>query len=77
MESTDLKEGKEGGREIVEERLMQIERKIEMRERKEKRKNVIVRGVEVKNGRRREAVEEMSKKIGLKANIEEMKKLGE
>lgn len=76
MEGMDLKEGKGGGRKIVEDRLMEIERKMEMREREERRKNIIIKGVKVKNGRRREAVEEVLKRTGAKADMEEAKKLG-
>lgn len=49
---------------------------MEMRERKERRKNIIIKGVEVKNRRRREAVEEVLKRIGAKADMEKVKKLG-
>lgn len=44
---------------------MEIERKIEMREREERRRNIILEGIEVKNDKRREAVEEVLKIIGL------------
>lgn len=71
----DLKGGKRGERGIVEDRLMK--RKIELREREKRRKNIILKGMEMKNGKRREAVEEVLKIIGVKVDIEEMKKLGE
>lgn len=59
----------------VKNRLIEIERKMEMREKEERRKNIIIKGVEVKNGRRREAVKEVLKRIGVKADMEEVKKL--
>lgn len=58
---------------------MEIERKTEIGKREEKRRNIIIKGVEVKNGRRREAVEDLLNmiKTGVKAEMEEVKKLGE
>lgn len=50
----DLKGGKRGERGIVEDRLMK--RKIELRKREKRRKNIILKGMEMKNGKRREAV---------------------
>jgi len=43
-----------------------LERKLEVKERKERRKNVIIKGVEVKDGKRKEAVEEMIGELGIK-----------
>lgn len=39
LERIDLKEGKERGRRIVEDKLMKIERKIKMREKEERKNN--------------------------------------
>lgn len=44
-----------GGGEIVEDRLLEIEKKVEMREREEKRRSIIIK-VEGKDKKRREAV---------------------
>ena len=48
---------------------------MERKEREERRKNVIIRGLEVKEGKRREAVEEVLKVIGARGNIEEIKRV--
>lgn len=55
---------------------MEVERKIKIRERKERR-NIILKEVEVKDGKRREVVEKVLKIIGVTADIEEIRKLGE
>lgn len=43
----------------MESRINEIERKLEQRERKKRRKNIIIKGVEVREGKRKEAVEEL------------------
>lgn len=43
------------------ERLKEIERKIEWRDREERKRNVIIKGVKIKEGKRREAVEKVWK----------------
>jgi len=57
------KERREGG---------EIERRMEMKERKERRKNLVIRGLEVKEGKRRKAVEDILKEIGVEAKIKEI-----
>lgn len=81
-EEVDLKGGKKGGGRIVENRLTEIERRIEIKEREERRKNIIIKVVEevlrVKEGKRRKAVEEVLKvMIGVKTEMEEIRKLRE
>lgn len=76
LKGVDLKEGMRKGSGIGEDRLREIERRIEMREREERRRNIILKGVEVKEGKRREAVEEVFKVLGVRAEMEEIKKLG-
>jgi len=49
---------------------------MERKERQERRRNVIVRGIEVREGKRRETVEEVLERIGAKVKIEEVKKIG-
>lgn len=52
-----LKKGERGGRSMVEDRLgLEIEWKIELREREERRRNIVINGMEVKDGKRKEAV---------------------
>lgn len=60
----------------VEKKVMEIERKMEMREREEKKQNVIIRGLEVKQGTRIEAVEGILKDIGARVNVEDVKRIG-
>lgn len=47
-----------------------------MRERKERRKNVVVRGLEVREGKRREAMEDLFKEIGTEVMVEKVNKVG-
>ncbi|KAL6419328.1 hypothetical protein ACFW04_013912 [Cataglyphis niger] len=54
-------------------RLKEMENRMERRER---RRNVLIKRVEVKEGRRRMAVEELFDNIGVKAKIEEVRKIG-
>lgn len=75
-ERVDSKGGKmEKGR-IVEDRLMEIEGRMEMRERKEIRKNINNNKRGGGEGNRRKAMEEILKVIGVKAEMEEIRKLG-
>lgn len=60
----------------VERRIREMERKIEMKEREEKRKNVIIREMEVSEGRRKEMAEEIIKRTEAKVSIEEVKRIG-
>lgn len=77
-------DGKRGGRreeDGIEEKEKEGEmggrlRKIEMKEREDKKKNILIRGIEVKDGKRREAVEEIFKLLEIKADIREIKGLG-
>lgn len=81
---TAEKEGEEGergiredkGRERIKERVKDIERKIELKERADRKRNIIIKGLEVKEGKRREAVKETFKRIKMRAEIEEVKRLG-
>jgi len=61
---------------VVIERVKEIEKRLERKERQERRRNVIIKGMEVKEGKRREAVEEVFERIGARVRIEEVKKLG-
>ncbi|KAL6416560.1 hypothetical protein ACFW04_013367 [Cataglyphis niger] len=65
-----------GGSEAMGNRLNEMENRMERREREERRRNVLIKGVEVKEGRRRGAVEELFDSIGIKAEIEEVRKIG-
>jgi len=65
------KKGKGEGGEI-ERRMKEIERRMEMKEREERRKNLVIRGLEVREGKRREAAEELLKEIGVEMKIKEI-----
>lgn len=60
----------------LEEKLKRLEKGMEVRERKERRRNVVVRELEVREGKRREAVEGLFKEIGTEIMIEEVNKVG-
>lgn len=66
---------KDNGRERIKERVTDIERKMELKERARKR-NIIIRGLEVNEERRTKAVEETLERIEVRAKIEEVKRLG-
>jgi len=44
----------------MERRMKEIEIRMEMKEREERRKNLVIRGLEVKEGKRRKAAEELA-----------------
>ncbi|KAL6416393.1 hypothetical protein ACFW04_011573 [Cataglyphis niger] len=67
--------GREGS-EAIRNKLNEMENRMERREREERRRNVLIKGVEVKEGKRRVAVEELFDSIGIKAEIEEVRKIG-
>ncbi|KAL6420239.1 hypothetical protein ACFW04_014609 [Cataglyphis niger] len=81
IKNRDIGEG-EGNRavsrgvnEVIGNRLKEMESRIERREREERKRNLLIKGVEVKEGRKRAAVEELFGS-GVKAEIEEMRKIG-
>lgn len=59
----------------IKERVTDIERKMELKERADRKRNIIIRGLEVKEGKKREAMEETLERIEVRAEIEEVKKL--
>lgn len=68
-----FKERKKRKGKIVEDMLMEIDKRLEMRERKESRRNII--RVEVKKSERKEAMEKVLKVTGVKADMKEIRKL--
>jgi len=66
----------EEGSDNIGNRLRTLERKWEAKEREERRRNIIIKGAEVKEGKRREAAEEVIEAMGVKAEIEGVWKLG-
>lgn len=75
-ERVDSKGGKTEKGRIVEDKLTEIEWRMEMRERKEIKKNINNNKRGGGEGNRRKAVEEILKVIGVKAEMEEIRKLG-
>ncbi|KAL6420868.1 hypothetical protein ACFW04_014384 [Cataglyphis niger] len=65
-----------GAKEGIGIKIKELESRMERREREERRKNVLIKGVEIKEGRRKVAVEELLGSIGVKAEIEEVRKIG-
>lgn len=59
------------------EKVSRIEKSIENRKREERRKHKIIKGLEIKKQKRREAADEIMKKIGVKVDIREIRKVGE
>lgn len=53
-----------------------MERKIEMWEREERKENMIIKGIEVKKERRREAVQEVLGILGVEVKVEEVRRIG-
>lgn len=60
----------------LEEKLKRLEKGMEVRERKERRRNVVVRELKVREGKRREAVEGLFKEIGTEVMMEKVNKVG-
>lgn len=70
------KEEEDGGRENIDNRIKIMERRMEMKEREDRKKNFIIKGLEVKDGKRSEAVEDLLERIGVKVGIKEAKRIG-
>lgn len=66
--------GEEGGRR-VEHKVREVEKRLERKEREDRRRNFIIRGIVVKEGKIREVVEEVVKAIGANADLEGVKKM--
>lgn len=56
-------------------RVKDIERKSEMKEREERKRNMIINGIGVKEGKRREAVQEVLGVLGVEIKVEEMRRI--
>lgn len=60
----------------IEGRLKEVERNMERRENEKRRKNIIIRRMEIREGKRRK-IEEILKILGAKAKIKEIRRIGE
>ncbi|XP_036148383.1 golgin subfamily A member 6-like protein 7 [Monomorium pharaonis] len=65
------------GNSVCERRVREIERKLEMKEREDRKKNLLIKGVEVKDGNRKEAVERVFKEIGAEVTVRGVRRIGE
>lgn len=54
-----------------------MEKKMEMKNREERRKNLIIRGIAVKEGKRKKAVEGALKEIGAEVTVKEIRGIGD
>jgi len=72
----EIDNGEGKGKGEVEKRVKKMERKLEMKEREERRRNIVIRGLEVREGKRREAVEEVLGIMGVKMEIEGIWRVG-
>lgn len=59
----------------VEERLREIERKVERKDREEKKRNIMIRGLEIKEEGRRRGVERLLEEIGAKVEVAEVRRI--
>jgi len=66
------KKGERERKRETERRIKEIERRMERKEREKRRKNLVIRGLEVKEGKRREAVEEILREIGVEVKLKEV-----
>lgn len=58
-------------------KVMRIEESLEGEEREKRRKNIVIKEIETKDGNRRGAVEELLKVIGVKMEVTEIRRIGE
>lgn len=74
MEDIEWRDRKREG--SIEGRLKEMERNMERREKEKRTKNIIIKGVEIREGKRRKAVE-ILKILGAKMEIKEIRRIGE
>lgn len=60
---------------VMEEKVRAVERRLEVKEREERRRNVVMKEVTVKGGKRREAVKEIFDSIDAKMKIKQVRRL--
>jgi len=58
-------------------RVKRMEENLEGREREKRKRNIIIKGIEVREGKRREAVEEILEGIGVKVDVREIRRIGQ
>lgn len=81
VKGCEMKEGKEGrlekekGRKRLEEKMKDIEKKMELRKGIERR-NIMVRSLEIKEGEKTEAFEQVMKEIGAEVEVKDISRVG-
>lgn len=76
LKEKEMEKREDGGSSIMR-RVGEMETKLEVKEREERRKNIIIKRVEVREGRRKEAVEDLMRVIGAEIKIEEVRRIEE
>lgn len=71
------KNKKRGGSGGVENILKEVERILEKKEKREKRRNIVIREIKVREKARRRTIEEIMKAVGAKVETKEMRRIGE
>lgn len=61
---------------MTKERIREIDKKLERKEREKRKNNIVIRGIEMKDGKRLETVEEIMRKIGVRDKLAEVRRLG-
>lgn len=64
------------GDDRMKKRIRELEIKADKAERKERRTNIIIRGVNLEGKRMEEEVEEIGKRMGIKMGVKEVRKIG-
>ncbi|XP_024893159.1 golgin subfamily A member 6-like protein 2, partial [Temnothorax curvispinosus] len=72
----EKKEEERNGRGEVGEKMRELERRLKRKEKEERRRNIVIRGLEVKEGGRRENAEKLLEGIGAKVKAIEVKRIG-
>lgn len=70
------RKGKERGGEEMENKVRGIERRMELNEKKERKRNIIIRGIEAGEGEERAAVEKLLKEVGAEIIMVEVNRGG-
>lgn len=67
---------REKGGESLEVKIREIEKKMELRERKERRRNIIVKGLVTKEGEKREVIGKIIREVGVEVEVKDMSRVG-
>lgn len=57
-------------------RLKEVERMLEKKEKKERRRNIVIKRVEMKEKGKREAVEKFIRAVGVEVEVKELRRIG-